>query len=246
MRFDDKLVVITGAGQGLGAEFAKEFAAEGAMVILLGRTGAKVEKVAEDIRAKGQKAYAIECDISVPEQVQRSFQEIREQFGTVDALINNAAYYASSSILDTSIEAWKKHIDTNLNGTFYCVKEVLPGMIEKRYGKIINMSSSGAELFFPGFGAYAASKGGIISMSRILSEEVKQYGINVNAIYLGMIAVQPTRGLDIGAIEFVRSKLIEERKRQTAVLLISTDLEEILSLSDRILVMCNGEFMPAC
>jgi len=193
MRFDDKLVVITGAGQGLGAEFAKEFAAEGAMVILLGRTGAKVEKVAEDIRAKGQKAYAIECDISVPEQVQRSFQEIREQFGTVDALINNAAYYASSSILDTSIEAWKKHIDTNLNGTFYCVKEVLPGMIEKRYGKIINMSSSGAELFFPGFGAYAASKGGIISMSRILSEEVKQYGINVNAIYLGMTNTEKTR-----------------------------------------------------
>ena len=193
MRFQDKLVVVTGAGQGLGAEFSKQFAAEGAQVILLGRTGAKVEKVAEGIRAEGYKAVAMECDISSAEKVEETFKAIEEKFGTVDVLINNAAYYKSSNIVDTPIDEWKKHIDTNLNGSFYCTKAVLPGMIEKRYGKIVNLSSSGAKLFFPGFGAYAASKGGIVSMTQILSEEVKNYGINVNAIYLGMTNTEKTR-----------------------------------------------------
>lgn len=193
MRFQEKLVVVTGAGQGLGAEFSKQFAAEGAKVVLLGRTGAKVEKVAEGIRALGGDAVAMECDISDHVQVEKTFAAIEEKFGTVDILINNAAYYKPSKIVETSVEEWKRHIDTNLNGSFYCTKAVLPGMIAKRYGKIVNLSSSGAKLFFPGFGAYASSKGGIVSMTQILSEEVKNYGINVNAIYLGMTNTEKTR-----------------------------------------------------
>jgi len=193
MRFQEKLVVVTGAGQGLGAEFSKQFAAEGAKVILLGRTGAKVEKVAEGIRALGGDAIAMECDISDHVQVEKTFADIAEKYGTVDVLINNAAYYKPSQIVDTTVEEWKRHIDTNLNGSFYCTKAVLPGMIAQRYGKIVNLSSSGAKLFFPGFGAYASSKGGIVSMTQILSEEVKNYGINVNAIYLGMTNTEKTR-----------------------------------------------------
>ena len=193
MRFENKIVAVTGAGQGLGAEFAKEFAEEGAQVILLGRTGAKVEKVAQEIRDKGGKAFAIQCDVSNYDEVMASFAKVKEEFGTVDVLVNNAAVFKSSTILDLSVEDWKQHIETNLYGNFFCIKAVLPGMIEQRYGKIINLSSSGAKLFFPGFGAYAASKGGIVSLTQILSEEVKNYGINVNAIYLGMTSTEATR-----------------------------------------------------
>lgn len=193
MGFEGKVVVITGAGQGLGAGFAKDFAGQGAKVYLLGRTLSKVEKVAAEIKSQGGDACAMGCDVGEQDQVKDCFDRILAENGKVDILVNNAAYHRSLSVLDTSMEEWDKHINSNLNGCFYCIKAVLPGMIARRYGKIINMSSSGAKLFFPGFGAYAASKGGIVSLTQILSEEVKNYGINVNAIYLGMTNTEHTR-----------------------------------------------------
>lgn len=193
MDFRDRVVVITGAGQGLGAGFAKDFAALGAKVVLLGRTAAKVERVAEEIRSGGAFAQAEQCDVGDPAQVEACFQKILAELGRVDVLINNAAYHRSLPVMDTSLEEWDKHIKTNLCGTFYCIKAVLPGMVERRYGKIINISSSGAKCFFPGFGAYAASKGGIVSLTQVLSEEVKDFGINVNAVYLGMTNTEHTR-----------------------------------------------------
>lgn len=193
MKFEGKVAVITGAGQGLGTGFAKDFARQGAKVYLLGRTYSKVEKVADEIRAEGGCATALGCDVGDRGQVKDCFERILAESGKVDILVNNAAYHKSLSVLETSMDEWDKHLNSNLNGTFYCIKAVLPGMVERKYGKIINISSSGAKLFFPGFGAYAASKGGIVSLTQILSEEVKQYGINVNAIYLGMTNTEHTR-----------------------------------------------------
>lgn len=193
MNFAGKVVAITGAGQGLGAGFAKEFARMGAKVVLIGRTASKLEKVAEEIRSTRGFARVALCDVGQAAEVERTFREVISELGGVDVLVNNAAYHKSISVVDTTVEEWSRHIDINLNGTFYCTKAVLPGMIERRYGKIINLSSAGAKLFFPGFGAYAASKGGIVSLTQILSEEVKDYNINVNAIYLGMTNTEHTR-----------------------------------------------------
>ncbi len=193
MRFTDKVAVVTGAGQGLGAGFAGAFAAEGAQVVLLGRTASKVEAVAAEITKNGGKALALGCDIGKPDEVAACFAEIEKRFGKVDILINNAAYHCSIPVAETSDEEWRRHMAANLDGTFYCTRAVLPGMKERRYGKIVNLSSAGAKLFFPGFGAYAASKGGIVSLTQILSEEVKDLGINVNAIYLGMTNTEHTR-----------------------------------------------------
>lgn len=193
MNFAGKVVAITGAGQGLGAGFAKEFARMGAKVVLIGRTASKLEKVAEEIRSTRGFARVALCDVGLAAEVERTFREVISELGGVDVLVNNAAYHKSISVVDTTVEEWSRHIDINLNGTFYCTKAVLPGMIERRYGKIINLSSAGAKLFFPGFGAYAASKGGIVSLTQILSEEVKDYNINVNAIYLGMTNTEHTR-----------------------------------------------------
>ena len=98
------------------------------------------------------------CDIAVPEQVEQCFREIEQEAGSVDVLVNNAAYHKSVPVVETSNEEWLSQISINLNGTFFCTKAVLPAMIRNRYGKIINISSSAAKHFFPGFGAYAASK----------------------------------------------------------------------------------------
>lgn len=193
MRFIGKVVAVTGAGQGLGAEFSKVFAKEGAAVALIGRTGAKLEKVAQEIRAQGGKAAVYICDIKEAAQVEACFERIAKELGDVDILINNAAYHKSIPVAQTPVQEWLDQIGINLNGTFFCTKAVLPAMIQKKYGKIINISSSAAKHFFPGFGAYAASKGGIVSFTHTLSEEVKQYGINVNAIYLGMTNTEHTR-----------------------------------------------------
>jgi len=132
-------------------------------------------------------------DITDYSQIEKTVSEIMRQFGQVDILINNAAFHKSQPVLETSLEDWKRQIDTNLNGTFYCIKAVLPHMLRRRYGKILNIASAAGKVYFPGFGAYAASKAGIVSLSSVLSEEVKYQNINVNSIYLGMTNTEHTR-----------------------------------------------------
>jgi NAD(P)-dependent dehydrogenase (short-subunit alcohol dehydrogenase family) len=193
MEFNGQCVMVTGAGQGLGAAFAKAFAARGAKVALVGRTLEKLESVRDGISQSGGIAQAFACDISHEKSVVDLMQAVKALFGPVTILINNAAYHKSTNVVDTSLELWERQIQTNLTGTFLCSKAVLPSMLERRYGKIVNISSSAAKHFFPGFGAYAASKGGIVSFTHTLSEEVKHQNINVNAIYLGMTNTEHTQ-----------------------------------------------------
>jgi NAD(P)-dependent dehydrogenase (short-subunit alcohol dehydrogenase family) len=193
MEFIGQCVMVTGAGQGLGAAFAKAFAARGAKVALVGRTLEKLESVRDGISQTGGTAQAFACDISHEKSVVDLMQAVNALYGPVTILINNAAYHKSTNVVDTSLELWDRQIQTNLTGTFLCSKAVLPSMLERRYGKIVNISSSAAKYFFPGFGAYAASKGGIVSFTHTLSEEVKHHNINVNAIYLGMTNTEHTQ-----------------------------------------------------
>ncbi len=193
MRFKDKVIVVTGAAQGLGAAYAKDFAGEGGSVVLLDVNAEKLEVVAADIEAAGGVALACAADIAQERSVQDAVRTVIDTFGSVHVLINNAAVHKSVPVADTEVADWDKQIAVNLTGTFVCSKAVLPTMIKNRYGKIVNISSSAAKLYFPGFGAYAASKAGIVSLTHTLSEEVKQYGINVNALYLGMINTEYTR-----------------------------------------------------
>jgi NAD(P)-dependent dehydrogenase (short-subunit alcohol dehydrogenase family) len=134
-RFQDKVAIITGAGRGLGAQYAKDLAREGASVVIWDINAANLETVKAEIEAEGGQAVSATTDITDYAQVEKAVAEIVRQFGKVDILINNAATHKSQAVVDTSIEDWKKQVDTNLNGSFYCTKAVLPHMLSRRTGK---------------------------------------------------------------------------------------------------------------
>ncbi len=192
-RFQDKVAIITGAGRGLGAQYAQDLAREGAIVAIWDINAANLEKVRQEIEDEGGRAITSTTDITDYAQIEKTVSEIVLQFGKVDILINNAAFHKSQPVVETSIEDWKRQIDTNLNGSFYCAKAVLPHMLSRQYGKILNIASAAGKVCFPGFAAYAASKAGIVSFSNVLSEEVKYKNINVNSVYLGMTNTEYTR-----------------------------------------------------
>jgi NAD(P)-dependent dehydrogenase (short-subunit alcohol dehydrogenase family) len=192
-RFDGKVAIITGAGRGLGAQYAKDLAREGAVVAIWDINAKNLEIVRKEITAQGGQAIPSTTDITDYARVEEAVEQLVHQFGKVDILINNAAYHKSQPAAMTSIKDWKKQIDTNLNGSFYCTKAVLPHMLSQEYGKILFIASAAAKVYFPGFSAYGASKAGIVGFANVLSEEVKLKNINVNSIYLGMTNTEYTR-----------------------------------------------------
>jgi NAD(P)-dependent dehydrogenase (short-subunit alcohol dehydrogenase family) len=234
-RFADKVAVVTGAGQGLGEAFAWGLAAGGADIALIGRTESKLQAVAEALR-KEHKGTVLICpgDIACEEDVKNIFSRILAVFGTIDILINNAAVHRSLPVVDTPLIEWQRQIDVNLTGAFLCSRAALPGMIKKRYGKIINISSSAADHFFPGFGAYAASKAGLAGFTKTLSEEVKHHNINVNVLLLGMINTEGTRnrlGKDPAVTIGLDQMLQVEDVAKTVLFFASDDSSAIMGAS---------------
>jgi NAD(P)-dependent dehydrogenase (short-subunit alcohol dehydrogenase family) len=231
MRDDSqKVVLVTGASQGLGAGIAREYARLGYRVMLCSRTEEKLRAVAASIIADGGTASFCVCDIADERSVASMIDQTEAEFGPVDILINNAAYHRSVAVVDTSKELWDAQIATNLTGTFLCTRAVLPSMIERRYGKILNISSSAAKHFFPGFGAYAASKGGIVSFTHTLSEEVKDRNINVNAIYLGMTNTDHTqqRMNDDAAVSIPLEQMMQIEEVLPVVTFLTSDAAHVI------------------
>lgn len=183
-----KTAIITGAGRGIGRATAIAFAKEGINVGLIGKTGANLEKVAEELSEYGVEVTMAAADVSNNESVISAVEHIKSELGAIDILINNAGVAKFGKFLELEPEAFKNMIDINLMGVYYVTRAVLPGMIEQNSGDIINISSTAGERGGPVTAAYSASKFGLIGLSESLMQEVRKHNIRVTALTPSTVA----------------------------------------------------------
>jgi 3-oxoacyl-[acyl-carrier protein] reductase len=188
------VAVITGAGQGIGREIAIAFSMRDTQVVIADRHGENALKVKDEIQDAGKTALAIEVDVSSEESVTLMIEQALKEFGTIDVLINNAGIYPSASIEELTDESWNRVIGTNLTGAFLCSRAVVPTMLEKKKGRVINLSSTTAFRGARNGAHYAASKAGIIGFTKALALELAPTGITVNAICPGLTDTAQPRG----------------------------------------------------
>jgi len=176
------VVVVTGAGRGLGAELAIGLAREGWDVGLIARTDTQIEQVAAQIDAMGRRAVAVTADVRQPRDVGRSMQRIDAELGAIDALVNNAGVQRVGPALGLTEADWDAVLDTNLKGAFFCMQAVAPGMIERGHGSVVNIASVAGQLAVPDRAPYAASKAGLLMLTRACAVEWAYAGVRVNAV----------------------------------------------------------------
>ncbi|ANU13120.1 3-oxoacyl-[acyl-carrier protein] reductase [Planococcus halocryophilus Or1] len=178
----EKTAFITGAGKGIGRATALALANEGVNVGLIARTESDLVKLAAEIKSlRGRVAYAV-ADVSDLTQVEAAIEKLTNEIGTADILINNAGIGKYAPFLELQPEEWKRMIDVNLMGMYYVTRTVLPQLIEKNGGDIINISSSSGLRGTVGSSAYSASKFGVLGMTESLSQEVRKHNIRVFAL----------------------------------------------------------------
>ncbi|MDR2100608.1 MAG: SDR family oxidoreductase [Campylobacteraceae bacterium] len=179
-----KNAIVTGASSGLGAQFAKALARQGANIAIVARRVEKLEAAAKEIEAFGVKCLPLRCDVLNNDDIKNVVAEVKNKFGRIDILVNNAGVARSVSAQTQSDEDWNVVIGTNLNSVYFFAREVGKVMIEQRYGKIINLGSihSRVGMLSSGISGYCAAKGGVLMLTRQLAIEWAKYNITVNAI----------------------------------------------------------------
>ncbi len=185
-----KVAFITGSGRGIGHAFALAFAKEGASVVVVEIDAERAEGTATEIAQQGSRALAVPCDVGDQAQVENAVQRTLREFGQIDILINDAvSSQLSGSLLEMTDVQWDDNFRVNVKGSFYCMKAVVPHMMERRYGKIISMASVVGRRGStpPTSPAYAGSKGAVIALTASAARELGPHNINVNAIAPVMI-----------------------------------------------------------
>jgi 3-oxoacyl-[acyl-carrier protein] reductase len=178
----NRIVMVTGAGRGIGREIAEVAAGAGASVVVVARTKAQVDAVAEGIQAGGGRALALACDITDADAVKAGFEAVVETFGRVDVIVNNAATNSISGLVMAKEEDWRRVYDLNVFALMRCTKAAVRHMIRHKWGRVINVSSVSAETGASFNSAYASSKAAVDGFTRSLAREVAKLGITVNSI----------------------------------------------------------------
>lgn len=251
-RFDvrDRVVIITGAGQGLGREYALAFAEEGAIPVLAELNAENLNKVAAEIEAAGGKCLAIQTDVSDPDSTKAMAARTVEEFGRIDVLINNAAVFAAlpqRPFDEIPFDEWNLVMQVNITGSYLCACAVAPAMRKAGQGRIINVSSGTVPQGAPGFMHYVTSKSAIIGMTRVLARELSDHNVNVNTLMPGYTTTEVDHAsMDDNLHEFIQSKRLVKREGTpedligTALFLASPASSFI---SGQTIAVCGGEVM---
>jgi 3-oxoacyl-[acyl-carrier protein] reductase len=184
----NKNALVTGAGKGIGRAVAIALAKEGVNVGLLARTESDLQKVAEEVKSFGVKAYLVTADVTNIEMVKTAVEKVKTDLGFIDILINNAGMGAFGGFLEMDPVIWEQIIKVNLLGVYYVTRVVLPAMIDKKTGDIVNISSTSGQRGAAVTSAYSASKFGLIGLSESLMQEVRKFNIRVTSLTPSTIA----------------------------------------------------------
>lgn len=201
-RLDGRIAVVTGASKGLGRQMAESLAEAGAAVALVARSGELLEGVRAGIVSRGGKAFAFVADVSVEADVARVAGEIHKQAGTPDILINNAGTTLRRPLHEFTFDEWRSVMSVNVDGPFLCSRAFIPGMIEKKYGRIISVASTMAHVSLPQRAAYSASKFAVLGMTKAMALDLAPYNVTANAISPGPFPTEITRLVEQDPVQF--------------------------------------------
>ncbi|MBH8605477.1 3-oxoacyl-ACP reductase FabG [Thermoactinomyces sp. CICC 10522] len=206
MRLKEKIAIVTGAGRGIGQGIAVKLAKEGAKVAVVDISAENGENTVFLIKENGGEAIFVPCNIAKQEDVEALFNKVVTEYGTVDILVNNAGINRDGMLHKLTREQWDEVIAVNLTGTFHCVQAAAQLMREKQYGRIINIASA-SWLGNIGQANYAASKAGVVGLSKTAARELAKYNVTVNAICPGFIDTDMTRGVPKKVWDIMISKI---------------------------------------
>lgn len=192
---EGKIALVTGGAQGIGKAIAYKLLSNGAFVVLADLNGDLARSTADEMSQSGTQALGIPLDVAKHESVKSTINEIIVKFGAIDILINNAGITKDALVLRMPEDAWEQVLAVNLTGAFYCTKAILPSMVKKRSGRVVNIASIVGAMGNIGQANYAASKGGLISFTKVVAREYASRGITSNAIAPGFIDTAMTKAM---------------------------------------------------
>ena len=224
MELKGQVCIITGGGSGIGRGAALTMAEEGATVVIIGRTASKLTSVKAEVEAAGGTATSYALDVADYDAVEQMVADVLDKYGRIDVLVNNAGHSSRNRrLLNTTPEEARSVIDSNLIGTFYCTRAVVPAMLKAKSGTIINISSLAAVTPGPFSGyAYGAAKAGVINFTEFLNSDLQNTGIRASVVIPGEVATPILDNRPIPPDADARATMVDVDETSAAILLIAT------------------------
>lgn len=241
-KFNGKVALVTGAAVGIGRATALLFAEGGAKTVIIDLNYEKLGKVKKEIEDLGGEALAYECDVSDEEKVYEVVKDAEEHFGKIDVLVNNASLWKNfSAFAETSTELWRKYLDVNVMGTVYFTKAVIDGMINRGFGRIINVASVAGVYGNRNMSFYSASKGAVISFTKALAKEVITNGVTVNSVSPGSVSSSDIDDIDHTAPSDLShiGRTGSDRENAELILFLASDAASYISGENVIIDGCR-------